>query len=215
VSPRILVVDNFDSFVHNLVHYLSELGADCELRRNDDPRPLAETDAAAVLISPGPGRPEQAGASVAIVRECASRGVPLLGVCLGHQAVAVAFGGTIGPGPRLLHGSTSDVHHKGEGILAGLPTPFAAARYHSLTVTSVPPELAVTARSEDGEVLALRHRALPIEGVQFHPEAVLTEHGHQLLANWLTRCGVPGTAEYAAQLDAKHAATRATAGFQD
>jgi para-aminobenzoate synthetase component 2 len=166
-----------------------------------------------VLISPGPGTPEQAGVSMATVRECAHRQLPLLGVCLGHQAIAAEFGGSVGRGPQLLHGSTSRVHHRGDGVLAGLPSPFAATRYHSLSVTRVPAELEVTARTGDGEVMALRHRGLPIEGVQFHPEAVLTEHGHQLLANWLTRCGAPANHRRAVQLDAKYAAVRSAAGF--
>jgi para-aminobenzoate synthetase component II len=212
VRPRILVVDNFDSFVHNLVHYLAELEAECEVRRNDERVPLGAYDG--VLISPGPGAPEQAGASMAVVRECADRELPLLGVCLGHQAIAAEFGGTVGRGPQLLHGSTSEVHHRGEGILAGLPSPFAATRYHSLAVTGIPPELLVTARTAEGEVMGLRHSSLPIEGVQFHPEAVLTEHGHRLLANWLACCGAPVDHQRAVQLDARYAAVRSAAGFR-
>jgi para-aminobenzoate synthetase component II len=220
VTVRILVVDNFDSFVHNLVQYLAELGAFCELRRNDDPA-LTGPDALAgvhgVLISPGPGGPADAGASVAMVRACAAARMPLLGVCLGHQAVAAAYGGMVGAGPPLLHGTTSAVHHGGVGVLAGLPSPFAAARYNSLSVgeSSLPPALQVTARTAEGEVMALRHHALPIEGVQFHPEAVLSEHGHRLLANWLSACGAPVDHARAATLDSRYAAVRSAANFSD
>jgi para-aminobenzoate synthetase component II len=216
VTVRILVVDNFDSFVHNLVHYLAELGADCQVRCNDDPAlPDLGTGFDGVLVSPGPGGPHEAGASIEVVRACATAGTPLLGVCLGHQAIAAAYGGTIAPGPPLLHGTTSPVEHGGEGVLAGLPSPFAAARYNSLTVSRLPADLAVTARTPTGEVMALRHRELPIEGVQFHPEAVLSEYGHQLLATWLSRCGARIDPAHAAALDERYAAVRSAAGFRD
>ena len=189
---RILVVDNYDSFVFNLVHYLAQLGAEVLVRRNDeltakDPLDLRVDG---VLLSPGPGRPEDAGVCVDLVREVGQQ-LPVFGVCLGHQAIAVAHGGTVERAPELLHGKTSQVHHDGAGVLAGLPDPFTATRYHSLAVVedSIPPELEVTARTEGGVVMALRHRDLPLEGVQFHPESVLTEGGHQLLANWLLGCG--------------------------
>ena len=188
----ILVVDNYDSFVFNLVHYLAQLGADVSVRRNDEltaKEPL-ELGVDGVLLSPGPGRPEDAGVCVDLVREVGSQ-LPVFGVCLGHQAIATAFGGTVERAPELLHGKTSQVHHAGAGVLAGLADPFTATRYHSLAVVedSLPPELEVTARTAGGVVMAMRHRDLPLEGVQFHPESVLTEGGHQMLANWLAGCG--------------------------
>ena len=187
---RILVIDNYDSFVYNLVQYLGQLGAACDVRRNDE---VAVADAAAydgVLLSPGPGTPEEAGVCVELIREVGGR-VPLLGVCLGHQAIAVAFGGTVGRAPELLHGKTSGVSHGGQGVLRGLPSPFTATRYHSLAVDeeNLPAELEVTGRSASGVIMAMRHRDLPVEGVQFHPESVLTEGGHRMLANWLEVCG--------------------------
>jgi para-aminobenzoate synthetase component 2 len=189
---RILVVDNYDSFVYNLVAYLGQLGADCVVRRNDvvDPGDLDELGADGVVLSPGPGVPERAGNCLDLVHAAAGR-MPLLGVCLGHQAIAVAYGGTVARAPELLHGKTSEVFHDGAGVLAGLPDPFTATRYHSLAVdaASVPAELDVTARTESGVVMGLRHRRYDIEGVQFHPESVLTQGGHQLLATWLARCG--------------------------
>ena len=189
---RILVVDNYDSFVFNLVHYLAQLGADVLVRRNDELTAKEPLDLGVdgVLLSPGPGRPEDAGVCVELVREIGEQ-VPVFGVCLGHQAIAVAYGGTVERAPELLHGKTSEVHHDGAGVLAGLPDPFTATRYHSLAVVedSIPAELEVTARTAGGVVMALRHRDLPLEGVQFHPESVLTEGGHQLLANWLLGCG--------------------------
>ena len=189
---RILVVDNYDSFVFNLVQYLAQLGAEPVVHRNDEVPPEAALDFDGVLLSPGPGTPEGAGVCVEMVRAAAGD-VPLLGVCLGHQAIAVAYGATVGRAPELLHGKTSLVEHKGEGVLAGLPDPFTATRYHSLAVDpeSVPDELEVTARTAGGVIMALRHRDLALEGVQFHPESVLTEGGHRLLANWLTVCGDP------------------------
>jgi len=189
---RVLVVDNYDSFVFNLVHYLAQLGAEVVVRRNDELAAVDPLDLRVdgVLLSPGPGRPEDAGVCVDLVRAVGEQ-LPVFGVCLGHQAIAVAYGGTVERAPELLHGKTSEVHHGGAGVLAGLPDPFTATRYHSLAVVedSIPHELEVTARTAGGVVMALRHRGLPLEGVQFHPESVLTEGGHQLLANWLLGCG--------------------------
>jgi para-aminobenzoate synthetase component 2 len=188
----VLVVDNYDSFVFNLVQYLAQLGADCTVRRNDEVRPADGRGYDGVLLSPGPGTPERAGVCVDLVRECAGE-VPVLGVCLGHQAIAVAYGGVVERAPELLHGKTSQVLHHGGGVLAGLPSPFTATRYHSLAVRpdSLPDELEVTGRTEGGVVMAMRHRDLPVEGVQFHPESVLTEGGHRMLASWLVTCGDP------------------------
>jgi len=192
---RVLVVDNYDSFVFNLVQYLGQLGAEAVVWRNDDPQladPLAVTvDFDGVLISPGPGTPDRAGASIDLVHACAKNATPLLGVCLGHQAIGEAFGATVTRAPELLHGKTSSVFHIGAGVLAGLPDPFTATRYHSLTVLedTIPPELEVLGRTESGLVMAMRHHELPIHGVQFHPESVLTQGGHRMLANWLGVCG--------------------------
>jgi para-aminobenzoate synthetase component 2 len=191
MATRILVVDNYDSFVFNLVQYLAQLGAECTVLRNDA-LTVADADAFdGVLISPGPGTPEEAGVSVDLVKHCAVIKKPLLGVCLGHQAIAVAFGATVSRAPELLHGKTSLILHHGQGVLNGLPEPFTATRYHSLAVEkeSLPVELEVTGSTDTGLVMAIKHRALPIEGVQFHPESVLTEGGHRLLANWLAHCG--------------------------
>lgn len=191
---RILVVDNYDSFVFNLVQYLGQLGVDADVWRNDDSR-LADHNAEArrfdgVLLSPGPGTPERAGASIAMVRACAAEHTPLLGVCLGHQAIGVAFGATVDRAPELLHGKTSSVRHTNAGVLQGLPDPFTATRYHSLTILpeSLPPVLEVTAHTDSGVIMGVRHTQLPIHGVQFHPESILTEGGHRMLANWLTEC---------------------------
>jgi para-aminobenzoate synthetase component 2 len=188
---RILVVDNYDSFVYNLVQYLGQLGADTVVKRNDEVGTEEAAGYDGVLLSPGPGTPEAAGISVEMVSACEQQGVPLLGVCLGHQAIAVAHGATVGPAPELLHGKTSEVQHEHAGVLADLPTPFTATRYHSLAVDpdTLPPELAVTGRTAGGVVMALRHRDAPVEGVQFHPESVLTQGGHLLLARWLRQCG--------------------------
>lgn len=188
---RILVVDNYDSFVFNLVQYLSQLGAECVVVRNDE---VAASDAQkydGVLISPGPGTPEEAGITMEMIRFCADKKIPLFGVCLGHQAIAAVFGGVVSRAPELLHGKTSQVHHKQAGVFNELPSPFIATRYHSLAVErgSVPSELEITSETENGIVMGLRHKTLPIEGVQFHPESVLTEHGHAMLANWLAECG--------------------------
>lgn len=190
-SVRILVIDNYDSFVYNLVQYLAQLGAECVVRRNDAVRPGDVAAADGVLISPGPGTPERAGASMDIVRDCAEQGRALLGVCLGHQAIGAVWGATVARAPELLHGKTSEVHHNGAAVLAGLPQPFIATRYHSLTVLpeTIPEELEVTGRTASGIVMAMRHRELPVHGVQFHPESVLTDGGHRLLANWLRIAG--------------------------
>ena len=188
---RILVVDNYDSFVFNLVQYLGQLGAECVVVRNDEVKPEAADDFDGVLIVPGPGVPDEAGISMEMIRYCAEKKIPLFGVCLGHQAIASVFGGTVSRAPELLHGKTSQVHHKQRGVFTDLPSPFTATRYHSLAVEkdSVPEVLEITGATESGIVMGLRHKSLPIEGVQFHPESVLTEHGHAMLANWLTECG--------------------------
>jgi para-aminobenzoate synthetase component 2 len=188
---RVLVVDNYDSFVFNLVQYLGQLGAETVVRRNDEVSGKDVKGYDGVLLSPGPGTPEQAGASVELVGACEDTGVPLLGVCLGHQAIAVAHGATVSRAPELLHGKTSEVVHEHAGVLHQLPTPFTATRYHSLAVEedTLPAELQVTGRTAGGVVMALRHRDKPVEGVQFHPESVLTQGGHTLLASWLQQCG--------------------------
>jgi para-aminobenzoate synthetase component 2 len=202
----ILVVDNYDSFVFNLVQYLAQLGAGVEVRRNDavdvDDPILGEVDG--VLLSPGPGRPEDAGVCVDLIRAVGDR-TPIFGVCLGHQAIGVAYGGTVERAPELLHGKTSEVEHDGIGVLAGLPEPFVATRYHSLAVMAedLPAELEVTARTAGGVIMALRHRDLPVEGVQFHPESVLTQGGHRMLANWLAGCGDPSAGERVPELEAR------------
>src|SRR5215204_1176454 len=213
MALRVLVVDNYDSFVYNLVQFLAQLGAETLVRRNDDVRPGDIDGIDGVLTSPGPSTPEKAGISVPIVADCVERELPLLGVCLGHQAIGVAFGATVTRAPELLHGKTSEVHHKAVGVLTGLPDPFTATRYHSLAVLedTLPAEIEVTGRTGSGIVMALRHRTLPIEGVQFHPESVLTEGGHRLLANWLARCGDPGALDRAPGLAAEMDALRATA----
>jgi para-aminobenzoate synthetase component II len=194
---RVLVVDNYDSFVFNLVQYLGELGAETVVWRNDaatvgDVRELAPDG---VVISPGPGHPRDARLSVDVVRELGPA-LPVLGVCLGHQVIGHVYGGRVGPAPELVHGKTSAIHHRGVGVLAGLPEPFAATRYHSLVVErhGLPPVLEVTGETAGGLVMALRHRHHPVEGVQFHPESILTESGHQLLANWLGGLGMRSAA---------------------
>jgi anthranilate synthase/aminodeoxychorismate synthase-like glutamine amidotransferase len=189
------MIDNYDSFTYNLVQYLAELGAEVTVVRNDA-EPLEASLARrpdGVVISPGPGRPEASGVSLDCVGACAERRLPLLGVCLGHQSIGQAFGAEIVTAGRLMHGKTSPIQHDGEGVFRGLPDPFTATRYHSLVVSrkSVPAELVITAESDDGEIMGLRHRELPVEGVQFHPESVLTRVGKQLLGNFLDRCG-PG-----------------------
>ena len=187
---RILVIDNYDSFVFNLVQYLGQLGVDVDVRRNDEVSVEEARAYDGILLSPGPGTPEDAGVCMDVVRACAGD-VPILGVCLGHQAIAAVYGGVVDRAPELLHGKTSEVQHHGAGVLAGLPEPFTATRYHSLAVRpdSVPDVLEVTGTTDSGVIMALRHRELAVEGVQFHPESVLTEGGHQLLANWLVVCG--------------------------
>ncbi|MFD5733640.1 aminodeoxychorismate/anthranilate synthase component II [Streptomyces sioyaensis] len=204
MTARILVVDNYDSFVFNLVQYLYQLGAECEVLRNDEVAPRHAQDGFdGVLLSPGPGTPEQAGVCVDMVRHCAETGVPVFGVCLGMQSMAVAYGGVVDRAPELLHGKTSLVVHEGAGVFSGLPTPFTATRYHSLAVEpdTVPDDLLVTSWTEAKDVpggriiMGLRHRELPVEGVQFHPESVLTEWGHRMLANWLVECGDEGAVE--------------------
>jgi para-aminobenzoate synthetase component 2 len=188
---RILVIDNYDSFVFNLVQYLQQLGAECAVVRNDEVDASEAGKYDGVLISPGPGTPDKAGVSIAMIKYCAEKSIPLFGVCLGHQAIGEAFGATVSRAPELLHGKTSQVIHNGGGVLSNLPSPFTATRYHSLAVErdTVPAVLEITGSTESGVVMSMRHTTLPIEGVQFHPESVLTEHGHQLLANWLVTCG--------------------------
>ncbi|WP_149360271.1 aminodeoxychorismate/anthranilate synthase component II [Lolliginicoccus suaedae] len=195
---RILVVDNYDSFVFNLVQYLGQLGAEADVWRNDDPRfgsreLLREhaRDYDGILLSPGPGTPQRAGATMPFVEVAAEEGTPLLGVCLGHQAIGAVFGGIVERAPELLHGKTSLVHHDARGVLAGLPDPFTATRYHSLSVrpSSLPAVLEATGHTDSGIIMAMQHRELPIHGVQFHPESVLTQGGHRMLANWLEMCG--------------------------
>jgi para-aminobenzoate synthetase component 2 len=190
VSARILVVDNYDSFVFNLVQYLAQLGAQVDVVRNDHVDPSTALGYDGILISPGPGTPWDAGRSMEVIGAAAGK-VPVIGVCLGHQAIAAVFGATVDRAPELLHGKTSLVHHAGAGVLAGLPDPFVATRYHSLAVVpeTMPDELEVTGSTESGVIMALRHRTYAIEGVQFHPESVLTEGGHRMLANWLAVCG--------------------------
>lgn len=199
---RILVVDNYDSFVYTIVGYLQQLGATTDVVRNDAVPPAAERAGYdGVLVSPGPGTPAEAGASMQVIRDCAESGTPMLGVCLGHQALGEVFGGTVTHAPELMHGKTSPVEHEGAGVLDGLPTPFTATRYHSLAVVdgTFGDELVVTARTHD-VVMGLQHRELPLHGVQFHPESVLTEGGHRLLANWLTVCGAEDAVERSAGL---------------
>lgn len=188
---QILVINNFDSFVFNLVDYLKRLSAVCTVLNNDqiDLTQIKKYDG--VLISPGPGTPEGAGASIEVVKKCAELRKPLLGICLGHQAIGVAFGGIVERAPELLHGKTSEVTHNNSGVLQNIASPFTATRYHSLIIksNSLPQELEVNAKSESGIIMAIKHRTLPIEGVQFHPEAILTEHGYQIIGNWLVQCG--------------------------
>ncbi len=190
-GPRILVVDNYDSFVFTIVGYLEQLGAECTVVRNDAVAAAQACSYDGVLLSPGPGTPEEAGVSMAMIDVCAAHEVPLLGVCLGHQALGAALGATVGRAPELLHGKTSLVEHDGTGVLEGLATPFTATRYHSLAIdpATVPSSLVVNGRTASGVVMAVRHSSLPLHGVQFHPESVLTEGGHRILANWLALCG--------------------------
>jgi anthranilate synthase component 2 len=191
----ILVIDNYDSFTWNLVHYLMELGAEVQVVRNDalTAREAISTNAQAFLISPGPCTPNEAGISLDLVAACADLGKPLLGVCLGHQAIGQHFGGKVIRG-GLMHGKTCPVAHDGTGLFAGLPSPFTATRYHSLVVSDIPPELIVNATADDGHVMGFRHATLPIHGVQFHPESIATEHGHAMLANFLNAAGIEAKA---------------------
>jgi para-aminobenzoate synthetase component 2 len=193
------VIDNYDSFVFTIVGYLQQLGAETTVVRNDAVTADAARDFDGVLVSPGPGTPEEAGVSIAMIEGCGRREQPMLGVCLGHQALGVAYGATVGQAPELRHGKTSRVIHDGVGVLEGLPSPFTATRYHSLAIDAgtVPDELRVTARTDSGVIMAVQHRTLPLYGVQFHPESVLTEGGHRMLANWLATCGMADAVERA------------------
>jgi anthranilate synthase/aminodeoxychorismate synthase-like glutamine amidotransferase len=193
MGPKVLVIDNYDSFVYNLVQYLGDLGAEPVVVRNDatDLDGLLGLGAEGLLISPGPGRPEDAGISSAAIEAFAERGVAVLGVCLGHQCIGAIYGGEVVRAPEIMHGKTSAIHHKNVGVFSGLPDPFEATRYHSLVVAedSVPDVLELTAWTASGTVMGLRHRELPIEGVQFHPESILTRVGHELLGNFLRNVG--------------------------
>ena len=188
----ILVIDNYDSFTWNLVHYLMELGAEVQVVRNDamSAGQAVSSGAKGFLISPGPCTPNEAGISLELVGACADAGLPLLGVCLGHQSIGQHFGGQVVRG-GLMHGKTSQVSHDGSGLFAGLPSPFTGTRYHSLIVDAVPDALVVNCTSDDGHVMGFRHLTLPIHGVQFHPESIATQHGHAVLANFLRICGMP------------------------
>ena len=189
----ILVIDNYDSFTWNLVHYLRELGTEVEVVRNDaiSVGQALSSGAAGFLISPGPCTPNEAGISLDLVAACAADKRPLMGVCLGHQSIGQHFGGRVVRARELMHGKTSAIEHDGSGVFAGLPSPFTATRYHSLVVEDIPADLIVNARTSDGVVMGFRHRELPIHGVQFHPESIATEHGHDLLANFLREAGIP------------------------
>ena len=191
---KILVVDNYDSFVFNLVQYLQQLGAECTVVRNDEVDAVEADKYDGVLISPGPGTPEAAGVSMAMIKRVAENKKPLLGVCLGHQAIATAFGATVDRAPELLHGKTSVVTHSNKSVLENIPSPFTATRYHSLAIekNTLPAELEITGATDSGVVMAVQHKTLPICGVQFHPESVLTEHGYQMIGNWLEICGDKG-----------------------
>jgi len=187
-SPMLLMIDNYDSFTYNLVQYLGELGEEVKVVRNDDlgVDAIEQLAPGRIVLSPGPCTPNEAGVSLAVIERFKGR-IPILGVCLGHQAIGQAFGGKVVRAKTLMHGKISRVHHSGEGVFRGLPTPYDATRYHSLAIerASCPDELEVTAWTEDGEIMGVRHRSLPVEGVQFHPESILTQHGHALLRNFL------------------------------
>ena len=197
------MIDNYDSFVYNLVQYLAQLGAEVEVRRNDDVTVDEAHAFDGVLLSPGPGAPADAGVCLELISSVSAE-IPILGVCLGHQAIAEAFGAIVARAPELLHGKTSAVTHDGAGVFLDVPSPFTATRYHSLCVVpeTVPSDLVVTATTESGVIMGIRHRSRRIEGVQFHPESVLTEHGHLLLANWLTTCGASDARERCRHLPA-------------
>jgi para-aminobenzoate synthetase component 2 len=212
---RVLVIDNYDSFVYNLVQYLGQLGVECDVRRNDEiaVAEVGQLKPAGVLLSPGPGTPDRAGIMLDLIRAYAST-MPIFGVCLGHQAIGEAFGAVVTRAPELLHGKTSEVTHSGAGVLRGLPDPFTATRYHSLAVveSTLPDEIEVTGRTADsGLVMAMRHHTLPLEGVQFHPESVLTQGGHLMLANWLAGIGFPAALDRAPELAAEVEARRVAA----
>lgn len=200
---KILVIDNYDSFVYNIVQYLAQLGADVEVLRNDEVSAAIALKYDGVLLSPGPGTPEDAGACISIIHGVADK-IPVFGVCLGLQAIAVAGGAKVDRAPELLHGKTSDIYHEQQGVFANLPSPFKATRYHSLAVKkdTVPAELQITAWTENDLVMGMRHTKLDVEGVQFHPESVLTEHGHMMFANWLVRTGDLSAPERAKSLTA-------------
>jgi para-aminobenzoate synthetase component 2 len=212
---RILVIDNYDSFVYNLVQYLGQLGVDCEVRRNDEisVAEVGRLKPTGVLLSPGPGTPDRAGIMINLIKKYAAK-LPIFGVCLGHQAIGEAFGAVVTRAPELLHGKTSQVTHVGVGVLEGLPDPFTATRYHSLAIveSTLPDKIEVTGRTVESHlVMAMRHRTLPLEGVQFHPESVLTQGGHIMLANWLAACGHPSARERAPYLAAEVEARRVAA----
>jgi para-aminobenzoate synthetase component 2 len=204
--PRILVVDNYDSFVYTLVGYLQQLGAETTVVRNDDVTLAEATELAGardgVLVSPGPGNPAEAGVCVELIRWCGENSKPMLGVCLGHQALAEAYGGVVTHAAELMHGKTSQVLHRGQNVFAGVPSPFTATRYHSLAAVreTIPAQLEITAETEGGVIMGLAHREAPLWGVQFHPESVLTEGGYLMLGNWLESLGMEGAAERAATL---------------
>ena len=213
----ILLIDNYDSFVYNLVQYIGQLGETCTVWRNDDDRLVDSTEDQAagrsvvqrfdgVLISPGPGTPSAAGQSIPLIKACIRHEVPMLGVCLGHQALAEALGGSVVRADELLHGKTSPVWHDGSGVMRGLPDPVTVTRYHSLTVdeASLPDELVVTGRSDSGMVMSMRHVSLPLHGVQFHPESIMTSCGHRIVANWMGCAGFPVNEERVRELENRH-----------
>ena len=191
----LLLIDNYDSFTYNLYHYLGELGAEITVRRNDelDVQAAMALNPAAILLSPGPCYPDQAGICLALTAAAAETRTPLLGVCLGHQAIGQAFGGDVVRAGEIVHGKLGTIRHQGRGVFAGLPSPFQATRYHSLVVdrATLPAALEVTAELEDGTIMGLQHRTLPVHGVQFHPESIASEHGRALLANFLALAGLP------------------------
>jgi para-aminobenzoate synthetase component 2 len=188
VTKRVVVVDNYDSFTYNLVQYLSSLGVECDVRLNDRTSVdgIAESKPHGILLSPGPGNPDDAGVTLDVIRGLSGK-IPLFGVCLGHQSIGQAFGGKVVRAPRLMHGKTSPIEHDGKSIFAGVPSPFEATRYHSLIIEEkdLPDCLMVTARTPEGEIMGVRHREFAVEGVQFHPESILTQHGLKLVENWL------------------------------